>query len=91
MSLMPPDFSLKTLFKRTAKYGIAAAIWGPLVLGVAQCSSQNDYDPWDKRAINSYLSNTGGNYYWEYRQVRKGLAAVGAAAPVAPCRPYFNF
>jgi hypothetical protein len=84
---MLPDVNLKKLFNRAFKYGVLTALFGPMVLGVTQCSRQNDYDAWDERALKSFAENTSNNYYWEYRQVRKVLEAIGAVVPSPPPPP----
>lgn len=71
------QIKLKPIFATTFRLGVLAAVFGPAALGLTQCSSQNDYDAWDKRAIDSYAQNTQGNYYWEYRQIRQGFAYIG--------------
>jgi len=76
-----PDINLTRIFKNTLKLGVLTAIFGPLLLGVAQCSHDNDYDPWDKRALNSYGENVRDTYYWEMKQGRKVLEFVGDKLP----------
>lgn len=60
-----------------------AAVFGPLALGVAQCSSQNEYDAWDERAFKSYWDNVEKNYYKEYRFVRGAFESIGDRLPGA--------
>ena len=71
---------LTPLFRKFASATLGCAKVALVVSAVAaipQCTAENDYDVWDRRAWDSWANNTGKNLKWGYEKAVDAVEAVG--------------